>query len=117
MGKKIKWFNVHKLVAHAFIGERPEGLQVNHKDGNKLNNVPSNLEYITDIENKLHAQAMGNWPIGERHGRSKLSESDVVEIRQLMASGATTKDLAARFGVHRTIIQKIVRRSLWGNVL
>jgi hypothetical protein len=43
-----KQFNrsVHSLVAEAFIGKRPWYSTVNHKDGDKLNNCPSNLEYI-----------------------------------------------------------------------
>lgn len=49
-----KHFSVHSLVAEAFIGPRPEGLQVNHKDENKLNNQVENLEYVTPKENSNH---------------------------------------------------------------
>lgn len=45
---------IHRLVAQLFIGE-PNGLQVNHKDGNKENNAVSNLEYVTHEENRIHA--------------------------------------------------------------
>lgn len=37
---------IHVLVAEHFIGERPRGYHVHHKDGNKQNNIVSNLEYI-----------------------------------------------------------------------
>lgn len=52
---------VHRLVANAFIpSETPtEILQVNHKDGNKLNNVVDNLEWVTNQENIAHAQTLG----------------------------------------------------------
>ena len=43
--------SIASLVAMAFIGERPEGQVINHKDGIKNNNIPSNLEYITYGEN------------------------------------------------------------------
>ena len=43
----------HHLVAKAFIGERPEGLVIDHIDRNKLNNNVNNLRYITFTEN-LH---------------------------------------------------------------
>jgi hypothetical protein len=49
----------HALVAEAFIGPRPEGLSVNHKDGVKTNNRSSNLEYVTQRENLLHAWRTG----------------------------------------------------------
>lgn len=50
---------VHSIVASVFLGERPKDKVVNHKDGNKVNNVPENLEYITNTENIHHAIAMG----------------------------------------------------------
>lgn len=45
----------HKVIAECFIGKRPKGYTINHKDGNKLNNNVSNLEYITREENFKHA--------------------------------------------------------------
>lgn len=55
---------VHALVAAAFIGERPEGLDVNHKDGDKTNNRACNLEYVTRSENVLHSfDVLGNRPL------------------------------------------------------
>lgn len=45
---------VHRLVAKYFIGDS-NGLQVNHKDGNKLNNCVLNLEYLSNNDNRRHA--------------------------------------------------------------
>ena len=42
---------VHKLVAEYFIGPRPEGLVIDHIDGNYLNNRVDNLRYVTLKEN------------------------------------------------------------------
>lgn len=50
--KKPKTKTVHRLVASTFLGI--SDLQVNHKDGNKLNNHISNLEYVTNRENQIH---------------------------------------------------------------
>jgi len=50
---------VHSLVARHFLGDRPAGMVTNHKDGNKLNNDPDNLEYVTPKENIHHSIKMG----------------------------------------------------------
>lgn len=54
MGRKNrKSYRVHKLIALAFLGD-PNGLHVNHIDGNKKNNNINNLEYVTNRENVAH---------------------------------------------------------------
>lgn len=51
----LKTVRVHVLVARMFIGPRPNGYDINHVDGNKLNNAVSNLEYCTRSDNVRHA--------------------------------------------------------------
>jgi hypothetical protein len=52
-------FAVHRLVAEAFIPNNDLRECVNHKDGNKLNNHFTNLEWVTTSENHLHAYETG----------------------------------------------------------
>lgn len=55
---KRRHYKIHRLVAQAFI-ENPDGKpQVNHKDGNKHNNSVTNLEWVTDAENKDHRKEL-----------------------------------------------------------
>jgi hypothetical protein len=48
--------NVHTLVAEAFLGRRPDGMVVHHKDHNRRNPRLENLEYITESLNSLLRQ-------------------------------------------------------------
>lgn len=50
---------VHRIIAEVFIGPLPEGLQVRHLDGDRLNNATSNLRYGTPSENVLDQVAHG----------------------------------------------------------
>jgi len=52
-------YEIHRLVSKFYLGDMSKGLCVNHKDGNKINNNPSNLEYITISENIKHSIRMG----------------------------------------------------------
>lgn len=54
-----KGVNLHSIIAELFLGKRPDNLVVNHIDGNKLNNHPDNLEYVTLAENTRHSVRMG----------------------------------------------------------
>lgn len=109
---------VHILVAEAFIGPRPEGLQLNHKDGNKINNHWSNLEYVTASENSTHAVKMGlrHSPCGSAHKRSKLTEEQVLEIRRRYSSGGDSAGLAKEFGIDKSNVWLIVTRKAWKHV-
>ena len=49
---------IHRLVAISFV-EGDHALTVNHIDGNKLNNSPDNLEWITKADNTRHQHATG----------------------------------------------------------
>lgn len=109
---------VHRLTAEAFL-ENPEGKpQVNHIDGNKLNNCADNLEWVTGSENCRHAidSELYQTARGEATGTAKLTEADVVEIRRMAASGYLHREIASIFGVGRKAVTKIVNRQRWAHV-
>lgn len=106
---------VHQLVAEAFLPPRPSlGHHPNHLDTDKLNNHPKNLEWATLAENTAHARANGLIaPLrGERNGRAKLTKEQVAEIRSLRGR-VGTREIAKRFGVARSMVQRIHQGRAW----
>jgi len=110
------YFTIHVLVAKAFIGDRPDGLQVNHINGVKTDNRPENLEYVTGSRNIVHAQDMGLKPVGSRCWQAKLSESDVSTIKALIRQGVNIIEIADRYGVVKQTISSIKQGVTWKHV-
>lgn len=108
---------VHQLVALAFLGPCPDGLEVNHIDGDRTNNAPCNLVYITHAENVRHSWALGNCDRrGEANGRAKLTANDVRRIRKLHASGRPRTELAEAYGITAGQVNRIAARQAWRHV-
>jgi len=115
---KRKTCYVHRTVALAFIGKRPDGLCVNHKDGVKTNNRLDNLEYITQSENVKHAISMGlSDHRGEKGHFSKLVNSNINKIRRLLDSREySVIEIAKMFDVEVNTIYLIKRGSTWAHI-
>lgn len=113
-GKK-RDFNIHRLVAICFVPNPDNKPQVNHRDGNKLNNHASNLEWVTTQENRAHAFDTGlqNGVQGDRNGRSKISEADARKVCELIADGFKPKDIEVRTGISRNIARDIKKGLSW----
>lgn len=74
-----KTTKVHRLVALAFIENPNNKPQVNHKDGNKLNNHVDNLEWVTHQENQQHAWDTGLYE-SKRLAIIKYKSKPVIDI-------------------------------------
>lgn len=88
-----KFRPLHRLVAEHFI-PNPLGLpQVNHIDGNRLNNAASNLEWCSASDNVLHAYAAKlKTNAGVKNPISKLTEDQVRAIRRTSGTARQVRD-------------------------
>ena len=112
-GKNTK--TVHRLVLVTFKPHvNMSDLEVNHMDGDKLNNHLTNLEWLTRRDNLLHAHSTGLINNkGERSPNAKLSNTDVLEILQRLDSGELQKDIGSDYGVNNRCISMINRGHSW----
>lgn len=107
-GKK-KTFSIHRLVAIAFIPNPNNLPEVNHIDGNKMNNNYTNLEWISSKDNIKHSfiNRLSNYK-GERNGRSKLSNTIIQQIRLDFSKGEKRKKLAIKYNISYSHIVSII---------
>lgn len=96
-----KHARVHRLVAEAFLGPCPSGLEVCHNDSDPRNNCVGNLRYDTRRSNRIDMVIVGN------EGRQILTVDQVQAIRKQLLEGRACKSLANEYGVHPSTISKI----------
>lgn len=120
-----KTINIHRLVAECYVENTNNYLTVNHKDGNKLNNHYTNLEWCTTKHNTKHAYEMGLakgkkgkiGSVGDKNGNAILNECEVLEIRKLYVSKKYTYNkLAKKFKVSRSTIDSILNFRTWKHI-
>ena len=105
---KAAYHYFHTLIALTFIGPRPEGTEICHGDGNRLNNAVENLRYGTITENRWDSHKHKT----DRSGWHKLSVEDVEQIKVLCRTQAKRK-IANMFGVTRSVVNAISDWDRW----
>ena len=107
---KTKTCLVHRLVAMAFI-DNPNNLkEIEHIDGNKLNNNVSKIRWCTSSENKLYAFELGlrRKFYGLNNGNSKLSDSDIEEIKNNYNNGIKQIDIAKKYNITQAYVSYVI---------
>jgi hypothetical protein len=103
-----------RAVYSAFNGPIPAGLAVNHIDGNKSNNVLSNLEAITNSENARHAYRIGlRSNAGENNPRAKFTADQIKSIRAGKRRPGYVTSVANEYGVTDTTVSRILNGKHW----
>lgn len=115
-GVEKKYF-VHRLVLLSFVGECPSGMESCHNDGNPENSWLSNLRYDTPKGNAADKHRHGTINKGSRNGGAKITEDDVVEMRDWYAEGEMTcKQLAEVYGLAASHTSDTLGRRKWSHV-
>ena len=98
-----KGFSIHRLVATHFIPNSNQCPQVNHKDGNKINNVVNNLEWCSAAENSIHAvRLLGRH--GEQLYNCKLTSE---QVRSIRTDARLQREIAAEYAIGQPLVSRI----------
>lgn len=103
---------IHKLVALTWLGPRPKGTTVNHKDTDKLNNRWTNLEYITSRCNTHHAIENG------LRGQQTCLTKEIVRraLTLVVKHKKTIAEVARRYGASERTIHDVVHGHTWKDI-
>lgn len=109
---------VHRLVAAAFVGNPENKNQVNHKDGDKSNNLVDNLEWCTNQENVIHAvqHNLNNPNFGEKHHNCRLTNKQIIELKRKLTEGQTGASIAREYKMSAAAVSKINKGKTYKNI-
>jgi DNA-binding NarL/FixJ family response regulator len=109
--------SAHRIVYECFCGLIPEGMEINHKNGNKLDNRIANLEVVTRQQNMRHAYDTRLLPnVPARASFSKLSSEGVQVVKYCLSKGQSHSQIARSYGVSVGTITNIAKGRSWKDV-
>lgn len=109
---KRKYLTVHRLVITAFVGAQPTSShEVLHTNGNRKDCRVQNLRWGTRLENCKDMIDHGRSRRGKRNSQAKLTEAEVLQIRKMPG---LHREIAAQFGICRSLVGGIKSRTRWG---
>ena len=116
--EKVKNYQLHRLIANAFIPNPDNKLYVNHIDSNRENNSLNNLEWVTFEENVKHGYKSGYASHkGSNNGFSVLTEKQVLEMRSKRENDKLTyQQLATQYNVSYGCVAGIIQRKNWKHI-
>lgn len=109
---------VGRLVAIHFIKNTHNLPIVDHKDGNKQNDHVENLEWVSNAENIKRAYILGLAipKKGSSCGASKLTEDQVIDIRERASNGEIHNNIRKDYGISAKQIHNIIHRKNWNHI-
>lgn len=107
----------HRLSYEMHHGEIPDGMQVCHRCDNRGCVNPAHLFVGTCADNHADMVAKGRSTSGERNTQSKLTEPDVVRIREMYADGVSLAAISKAYPhVHKVTVFDVVHRRTWTHI-
>jgi hypothetical protein len=106
-------YTVHELVATTFLGPRPEGMVVCHRNLDQTDNRSDNLIYATQAANIRQGVEAGRHVRGERQHLAKLTADSVRAIRERLAAGESLGAIAHDYGMSIATISQIKTGRTW----
>ena len=108
---KRRHCSTHVLMMLTFVGERPDGLQIRHKDGDPTNNKLDNLVYGTPSENIGDQSFHGTRPLGEDRHNSVMTERTVRIARGLYKLDYPVTKIACILGFKYHTVSKAIHQN------
>lgn len=116
VGNKTYQRALHRIIGECFIPNPERRPQINHIDGNKLNNAIHNLEWVTARGNLLHRSRILGKERGENHHAASLTEKQVLHVISLMREGYRNIDISRITGIYSRKVSLIRHRGIWAHL-